>query len=70
MKNETIDVLRKNKIENNVKSETTSSTGCCGGAPKNNEEACCKLDEEKKEEGLEGCGCGTTTDNSKKTSCC
>ena len=69
MKNETIEVLEKNKIEKNVKKDTTEATGCCGGEATKNEDACCKLDEEKKAEGEEGCGCNTVTDNSKK-SCC
>ena len=33
MKNETIEVLEKNKIEINVKKNTTEALGCCGGAP-------------------------------------
>lgn len=61
MKNETIEVLEKNKIEKNESS-------CCGGAPSTNQDACCKLDEDKKAEGESGCGCNT--DPKKKSSCC
>lgn len=61
MKNETIEVLEKNKVEKN-------ESGCCGGAPSTNQSACCKLDEEKKAEGEAGCGCNT--DPKKKSACC
>ena len=69
MKNETIEVLEKNKIEKNVKNNTTGASECCGGAPTKNEDACCKLDEEKKAEGESGCGCNTP-DTKSKSSCC
>ena len=71
MKTEAIEILEKNKIVKEVKTQATE--GCCGGAPTQNEDACCKLDEEKKAIGEEGCGCNTTTESSKttaKSSCC
>ncbi|MBA3681921.1 MAG: hypothetical protein H0W73_12285 [Bacteroidetes bacterium] len=64
MKNETVEVLKKNTISNN---ETKVS--CCGGAPSTNKDACCQLDEEKKAEGEAGCGCNST-DTKSKASCC
>jgi hypothetical protein len=62
MEKEIIVPLEKNKIP--------ATSGCCGGTPTNNADACCKLDEEKKAEGESGCGCNTSTDTAKKSSCC
>ena len=69
MKNETIEILEKNKIEPASHDNVGKTSGCCGGAPTKNEDACCKLDEDKKAEGESGCGCNTSGTNS-KSSCC
>lgn len=70
MKKEIVAPLEKNKITKGKKETTSSASGCCGGSPASNADACCKLDEDKKAEGEAGCGCNTSADNSKKSSCC
>jgi hypothetical protein len=70
MEKKNIIPLEKSKIPLPGNNSTPPSPGCCGGTPANNADACCKLDEDKKAEGEEGCGCNTTKDTARKSSCC
>ena len=69
MRNETIAILEKVRVEKNLMRNAAEASECCGGAP-SVVDACCKLDEEKKAEGESGCGCNTDDSSKTKSSCC